>query len=174
MSKDAVELKGFEDIEKILDALPKALGPKVVRACLREGVRPYVRQARINAKAIGNSGGLAKSIGIINTRGDSVGITVGTRRGKSFKKGYIAHIVEYGAVRHPIKPKKKKNGKMLRYGHGPAYLFQGEVDHPGIKDKPFLRPAWEAKKVEVKKAVGESLKKELNGFAKAYKNARMR
>jgi HK97 gp10 family phage protein len=171
MSKDAVELKGFEDIEKILDALPKALGPKVVRACLREGVRPYIKEAKQNASNADNTGGLSKSIGVLNTRGDSVGITVGTRRGKSFKKGYIAHIVEYGAAPHVISPKKKKKGKVLKFGGG---FVTGSVNHPGMKQQPFLRPAWETKKAVVKKAIGEALKKELNGFGKAYKNARMR
>jgi HK97 gp10 family phage protein len=171
MSKDAVELKGFDDINRILDALPKALGPKVVRACLREGVKPYIKEAKQNASNADNTGGLSKSIGILNTRGEQVGITVGTRRGKNYKKGYIAHIVEYGAAPHAI---RGKAGKKLAFSHGGSSVVVSQVSHPGIKQQPFLRPAWETKKAVVKKNIGEALKKELNGFAKAYKNAKMR
>jgi HK97 gp10 family phage protein len=170
MSKDAVELKGFDDINRILDALPKALGPKVVRACLREGVKPYIKEAKQNASNADNTGGLSKSIGILNNKGE-VGITVGTRRGKRYKKGYIAHIVEYGAKPHPI---RAKPGKKLAFSNKGKSTVVDEVWHKGIKDQPFLRPAWDSTKGAVKREVAKSLKKELNGFAKAYKNAKMR
>jgi hypothetical protein len=151
----------------MLEALSKHLSPDVVKKHLRAGARVIQAEARQNAP-----GGIAETIGIVENPDERIGVILTARRSKRYPKGYIAHIVEYGAAPHPIKSKK---GKKLRYGFGPAFLFAGDVTHPGVGGKPFMRPAWETKKKPAEAKIGQGLKKELDsGFAKGYKNARMR
>jgi HK97 gp10 family phage protein len=140
-----LQLKGFEDIEKILEALPKSLGPKVVRQCLRKGVRPMVRAAKANAPK--DEGTLKKSIGVINggkTQGTA--IVVGPRRGAGkTADGWHGHFVEYGVspriVKKPTREHYKKNTKL---GDMPA--------------KPFMRPAWDSTRDIVRQEIARSLK----------------
>jgi HK97 gp10 family phage protein len=141
----------FDDIERILDALPKALGPKVVQKCLREGAKPLVKQIKANAPV--KTGKLKKSIGIVNGRGENkASVTVGPRRGKGkYTKGWAAHIIEYGAAAHTIKPKKKKG---LAFGG----TVQPEVHHPGSKAHPFMRPAWDTHHAIVRQEIAKNLR----------------
>jgi HK97 gp10 family phage protein len=154
MSK-AFTFEKFDDIERILDALPQALGPKVVQKCLREGAKPLVKQIKANAPV--KSGKLKKSIGVVNGRGAEKGsVTVGPRRGRGkLTKGYAAHILEYGAAPHLIKPKKKKGLKF----NG---TVQPEVHHPGIKAQPFMRPAWDTHHMLVRQEIARQLRQVLD------------
>jgi HK97 gp10 family phage protein len=147
MSK-GVKMEGFADIEKILDALPKALGPKVVQDSIRDGVKPLIKQAKANApRRPGSKGGsLKKSIGVIKGGKTQEGtVVVGPRRGKGkTTDGWHAHLVEYGVspriVKKPTKGHYKK-GTVL--GAMPA--------------KPFMRPAWDTTNGLVRQKIAKNL-----------------
>jgi HK97 gp10 family phage protein len=149
MSKDAVELKGFDDINRILDALPKALGPKVVRKCLRDGVKPLIAAARANTPQ--DTGNLKKSIGVINGKKKQAGaIIVGPRRGKGkTSDGWHAHFFEYGVTPRIVKKPTKGHYK------------KGTVLGP-IEAKPFMRPAWDTTKDIVRMEIARSLREVLD------------
>lgn len=55
---------------------------------------------------------------------------------------WYSHFVEYGTVEHGINPKNKT---LLSFpgthGYSGQQIAVGHVDHPGVKAKPFLRPA---------------------------------
>jgi HK97 gp10 family phage protein len=146
---ETVKFEGFKDIEKILDALPKALGPKVVRESLRKGVKPYIMQARSNAPK--DKGDLGKSIGVINSKNkDRSGIIVGPRRGKGkTSDGWHAHLVEYGVSPRIVKKPTKKH-------------YQKGTVLGAMPDKPFLRPAWDATNGLVRAGIARSLREVLD------------
>lgn len=168
-----VQILGGKETEQILAALGESLGPKVVREHIRAGARVIVKQAQENASHADVTGGVRKSIGTINNKEDKLGVIVTARRSKRYKKGYVAHLLEYGAAPHIISLKKGKDGKKaLKMANGG---FAREVEHPGIKPSPFMRPAWDTKKDQALKVIREGLKKEVtSNFAKRYKNTRMR
>jgi HK97 gp10 family phage protein len=144
-----VKFEGFADIEKILDALPKALGPKVVQTCLRKGAKPYVRQAKANAPV--GTGDLKRSIGVLNGKGNyKASVTVGPKRGKGKSAdGWHAHLVEYGvAPRIVSKPTKGYYKKGTKLGD--------------MKAQPFLRPAWDTTNILVRTEIAKSLREVLD------------
>jgi len=72
-------------------------------------------------------------------------------RGKKAKKAaFYAPWIEFGTKGHGIKPETRK-----------ALAFEGVfamgADHPGIPARPFIGPAWDAKKPEIIKAVTKAI-----------------
>jgi HK97 gp10 family phage protein len=142
-------MEGFADIEKILDALPKALGSKVVRKCLKDGVKPLIKAAKANAPQ--DKGNLKKSIGVINGgKTQGAAIVVGPRRGKGkTSDGWHAHFFEYGVTPRIVKKPTKGHYK------------KGTVLGP-IAAKPFMRPAWDNTHVIVRQKIASNLREVLD------------
>lgn len=144
----------------MLKALERLADEKEMRKHMRKGARVIQQEAVQNAGLADDSGELGQSIGIIDDPDNPTGVILHPRRSKRFKKGYIAHIVEYGAAPHIIKPKK---GKVLKLKNG---FVTGGITHPGARAQPFMRPAWDTQKKEAQNKIAESLRKELNKKAK--------
>ena len=57
---------------------------------------------------------------------------------------WYSHLVEYGTSPHTM-PRKSKTGKRMMFpGTGPSFgtrVMTDHVDHPGIRQQPFMRPA---------------------------------
>lgn len=55
---------------------------------------------------------------------------------------WYSHFIEYGTVEHGIDPKNKTVLSFPgTHGFSGQQIVVGHVDHPGVKAKPFLRPA---------------------------------
>ena len=58
---------------------------------------------------------------------------------------WYAHFVEYGTIRHEMPRISSKKGHIMSFPGTNEYkgqlVFTKKVNHPGIKRKPFLRPA---------------------------------
>jgi HK97 gp10 family phage protein len=143
MSK-AFTFERFEDIERILDALPEKLGPKVVRECLKDGVKPMIKAAKANAPK--GKGNLKKSIGVINGgKTQGAAIVVGPRRGKGkTADGWHAHFFEFGVTPRIVKKPTKGHYK------------KGTVLGP-IEQKAFMRPAWDNTHMIVRQKIAKNL-----------------
>ena len=135
MASNGFDLEGFAALEEVLAGLGSGFGDQVVDKILRNAAGPYVKRAKELSSNADVTGDVTKSIGIIANR-KANSITVGPRRGGGYK-GYVAHILEYGAAPHVIRAKAA--GKHLSF-NGKAY---SEVNHPGIAAQPFLRPAFD-------------------------------
>lgn len=153
------EMKGFEEIEKVLAALPDKLGPQVLTRTLRKAAKPLTDEAkRLVPK---RSGELAKSIGVVAAKdfGNYTGVYVGPRRG--IYGGHHAHLVEYGtAMRKLDKPTLIKiGGKLVT------------ITHTGtMPAKPFMRPAYDSKIDEVQQEVKRVLQEEIaSGYKGVFK-----
>jgi HK97 gp10 family phage protein len=141
----AFTFEKFDDIERILDALPEKLGPKVVQKCLREGAKPLIRQARTYAPK--DKGTLSKSIGAIKGGMTQQGtVIIGPRRGKGkTSDGWHAHFTEYGVTPRIVKKPTKGHYK------------KGTVLGP-IKAEPFMRPAWDMTNGLVRTEIAKNLR----------------
>lgn len=152
-------MKGFEDIDKVLAALPGKLGPQVLTKTLRKAAKPLVDEAKLKVPKA--SGELAKSIGVVAAKesGNYTGVHVGPRRGNY--GGHHAHLVEYGtAARKLDKPALVKiGGKTVA------------ITHTGtMPAQPFMRPAFDAKIGQVQDEVKIGLYNLLeSGFKGVFK-----
>jgi hypothetical protein len=159
------KVKGVRDAKGMLSALSRLTKEKEMRKHMRKGARVIQQEAVLNASGADPSGELGKSIGIVDDPDEPTGVILHPRRSKQFKKGYIAHIVEYGADPHPIKP--KKTGGKLAFMYKGKLVMPKEIPlHPGSPQRPFMRPAWDAKKKDAKTVIGASIKKQMTGKAK--------
>jgi HK97 gp10 family phage protein len=140
MSRASVNVKGLQELQKYLDTLPNKIQNNIMRGALRAGSRVIALEAR--TRVVERSRRLAKSVRYNTTRDPSRTKVVGyVRAGGKGKQGrtmgaFYAKFVEYGTRPHVIKAKK------------PGGLFgKGimQVNHPGAKMKPFMRPAMDSK-----------------------------
>ena len=133
----SVKIEGLSEMNKALKKLDAKVATKISRAGLAEAAK--VMRKEMRARAPRDSGNLRKNIKYklkrFQRRGykGSVGV---------MSKAFYASFIEYGSSPHKIK----------------GVAIEGKpfasVDHPGIEAKPFLRPAFEAKKEAAIKAIG--------------------
>ena len=162
-----VRVKGLAELQRFLDQLPAKLEANVMRGALRAGVQP-IKAAAVSACPVGPpsasgakkyglyAGALRDSIRISSRRklGQvSAAVKVGGKR-KGVNVWY-AHLVEFtGARQHAIK------GRLF----GSLFIggaFVNAVDHPGMRPRPFLRPALDAQAQSAVVAAGEYIKTRL-------------
>jgi HK97 gp10 family phage protein len=153
------ELEGFAELEQVLAGLPGKLGDQTVDKILRKAAQPYLKRAKELSSNQDVTGDTTKSLGIIANRKTN-SITVGPRRGGQYK-GYVAHILEYGAAPHRIAAKAA--GGLLSF----AGTFTQEVNHPGIAAQPFLRPAFDATKDQVQQRIKDQCREIITSEFKA-------
>jgi HK97 gp10 family phage protein len=146
---DLVNVKGLAELQKLLNTLPAKMEANVLRGALRSGAKVVMEQAKQNAPI--ESG----------TMKDGLKISTSNRRGvvsASVKArgphGFLAHFHEYGTQPHTISGKK---GGMLNING----TLIPSVEHPGIKPRPFMRPALDARAQDALVETGEYIKKRL-------------
>lgn len=101
-----------------------------VEAVMKKGTKDIRRQAAQRAPV--RSGKLKKSL---KTR-----FRMAKCEGQVYTKLPYAHIVEYGAKAHSIKPKEKKT---LRFYQSGDFHFARQVKVPKYTAKPYLRSAYD-------------------------------
>jgi hypothetical protein len=144
-------LKGGPELMALLDRIPERLGRNIVRGGLRAAAKVVADEAKLRVGA--NS--IAKQIKLSSgVKGTVVSAKVVVREQKH-TKGYAAYFLEYGVEPHWIRT-KRKGGLSL----GPDQV-RSIVEHPGFGQRPFLRPALDAKAVEAIDALGEYVKSRL-------------
>ena len=156
------QLEGFEALNEVLAGLPGRFGDQQVDKILRKAAGPYLKKAKELSSNADVTGDTTKSLGIIANRKNN-SITVGPRRGGQYK-GYVAHILEYGAAPHRIAA--KATGGMLSF----AGTYAHEVNHPGIAPQPFLRPAFDATSGQIVQSVKDQCAEIIaTGFKSVFK-----
>lgn len=152
---------GGQELAKLLQTLPVKLEKNIMRAALAAGARVIAQEAKANAPVGKPSNVAAEKYGAYpGALRDSVRVTSRfTRDGKATasvkaggkaKKGakvFYAHMVEFGTGQHLIRPRAKK---ALQMG---GQIVRGEVMHPGVRPRPFMRPAADGKLAEATAAV---------------------
>lgn len=142
---DLVNVKGLDELQKLLDTLPSKMEANVMRGALRAGMKPVLESARSNVRK--RSGKLAEGLKI-GTR--KRGYQMVSRLQAKGEHGYLAPWIEYGTSPHIIKGP-------LRFGK----RWYRNVRHPGARPYPFMRPALDSRKGAALRATGEYIKRRL-------------
>lgn len=115
---------------------------------------------------------MAKGAAMNALRGDNLSVVfVGPARRKRSRATKIAHIIEYGAGPHIIKPRKSNKRGKLSFTVGDDRAMPAEVMHPGHAPKPFMRPGFEEAKEKSLSLIAGSLRA---AIGKAAERARRR
>lgn len=141
------QVAGLDELKKILLSLPAKIEKQVTQRALSAGARVLRDLAKENAPQ--DQGQLVNSIRVAL---DRKAVKAGVVRMKVIaggKKAFHAHFVEYGTASYyagtgrtvgaPYKIEAKLS-KGLSFGG----LLVQQVEHPGVKPQPFMRPAWDA------------------------------
>lgn len=128
-----VGITGGAELAEALRQFPVKLEVQVMASALRGGAK-VVQQQAINNVPV-DSGDLRDSIKIRRRTNKRTGfLNLGVVAGN--KKAWYAHLVEFGAKAHIIKPKARKS--LLIAG-----LLREIVHHPGAKPSGFMRRAFD-------------------------------
>ena len=176
-------IDGLSDLYKLMQELPGKVEGNIVRGALRAG-QTVIKNA-IQAKAPQKSGALRNSVRIrFKSKSQKKGyvrmqVVVGD------KKAWYSHLIEYGTAsfytgkgksigRPYIIRAKDSKGNELGTGLKRRALKIGatmvdQVTHPGIKPKPFVRPAFDESQGAALEAVIAYMR---NRIPKEFKKAR--
>lgn len=186
----SLQLQGFDEFQRRLRLLPKKVAGKAVRQALREGAK--IIQAEAKARVPVRTGTLKKSIKVRAAKGRKRGeaaIAVTTGQGDFVGDTFYGAFLEYGhklgsrrsseatkSLRkraQALREYRKDTGsklwesteKILR-----ARAKQSQrADQEGRRDvppRPYMRPAFDAKKDAAEKAIATRLNIEINKAAK--------
>lgn len=147
-----VKIKGFAELDKALAELPAKIEKNIIRSALRAAAK--ITEAEAKRQVPVRTGKLRDSIRVSTKL--VKGKPLATVTAGASKKGgpFYAHLVEFGAKAHFIKPKKAKSLFL-------AGVFREGVDHPGARKHPFMRPALDASAQAAVLAFGNQVKARL-------------
>lgn len=154
----------IKEIQKALKGLPKEFSKRRKQTILKKGLEPFINAAI--SKAPKDTGDLKLSIGTKTFRNNTNGVFGGVVTKKKIKIGgsvgtetvdaFYAKFIEYG-YRQIAWPTK---GETLRK----SYISKGRVQK--IAPRPFLRPAWDATKGQVKTVTIAVAEKRIKAYMK--------
>ena len=122
-------IAGGRELDAFLQQLPVKVEKNILRAALRAGVNEYKGVAARGVPV--DEGDLKRSLRV-TTRVKKGTVYASLKVGG--RAAPHAHLVEFGTKPHKIRPKSKK---ALSFGGKAAR----EVNHPGARPQPFMRPA---------------------------------
>jgi len=165
---ETIRVTGLSELQKFMDTLAPKLEANVMRGALRSGSKLIMEQAKANvpvgatasenARLYGGYAGALRDSIRLGTRIKGHWVAARVIVGGKTKGGadvWYAHIIEYtGAKPHSITAKDRK-------GLSIGGLFFQSVQHPGMKARPFLRPALDHRAQPAVIAAAEYLKRRL-------------
>lgn len=151
MASELVNVAGLKELNDMLQQLPVRVEKNIMRTAI--GAASRVVRDRAKELAPVDSGQLRKSIrsGSTRVRAGSAQVTVSAG-------AWYARFLEFGTasfytgdgktVGKPYKiPKRSRTGKVSRNKKALAFSGGGvvvnNVTHPGVRPKPFMRPAFD-------------------------------
>ena len=148
MTQSFKNIKGGQELFAMLQTLPVKLEKNILRGAMRAGAKVIATEAKNNAPV--KSGELLGSIKI-GTKSKKGQVIASVKVGN--KKVWYSHFIEFGTAAHTITAKKGA----LSFGG-----FVGKsVEHTGIRAKPFMRPALDAKSNQAIQEAGNYIAKRL-------------
>ena len=120
------------ELDAFLQQLPVKVERNILRAAMRAGANEFKKAAKDGVPV--DDGDLKASIRVTTrTKGSTVyaSLKAGGRKAPHW------HWVEFGTATHKI---KAKPGHALSFGG----VTVQDVNHPGAKPKPFMRPAFDS------------------------------
>lgn len=146
-----IKLSGLEDVIKELRARDLDVKAGLVTIC---DAGAQVVEEEIRDRAPGRlSDATMRRVRDRSAR--RVAVDVGFVR----KQSFIARFLEFGTKPHIIKVRARKRGaKKALYFNG---VWRRQVNHPGARKQPFIRPGFEAATGEATDAIGRETKRVL-------------
>lgn len=150
------EIKGAEEIYKMLSGLPEKMEVRILRGAVRAGAKTVLDEAQSRAPV--RKGALRSSLRV-STRSKRGQVRASVVAGGNKKGGvFYAAMVEGGTKAHVIKARKKSlivGGGFFRY-----------VNHPGAKANPFMGAALKSKTQEAIDSVAAYIRARLDKLVK--------
>lgn len=151
-----VQLHGLEELKKTLNDLPLALGEKVLRGSLRSAANVIRNEARNNAPVLKKD--------VPHRKPGTVRDAIVVRRSKQDKYGVYVSVKPLGKSK--IKSFKQSGGKSNQNPDDPFYWVFKEFGTSSQPADPFMRPAFESKKMDALGVVQSKMKSRLQSEAK--------
>lgn len=125
----------YADVTKLTEALHQAAATSQVttQQVLVQSANHIL--AEMEARVPVRTGKLRGSLSI---RVDTDKVTIGPNENIAPYAGYV----EFGTKPHTIRPKRP--GGVLAFDVGGRTVFTKQVNHPGTRPQPYVRPAFEA------------------------------
>lgn len=143
------KVTGLRELNAALAELPKATGKAVLRRVGTAALQPFDKAWRANAAAFRLTGALEESGG--------VGIKLTKRQARLARKDDL----DRAAV-------------TINAGPGDPAAVQDEFGNEHQAATPFVRPAWDATKAAIPRAVGDALGSEIEAAATRIGNKQVR
>lgn len=166
MAKSRIRIEGLRELEKALKELPRATAKNVMVRTLKNASEPMVSMAAENAPVL--TGALKASIGVSSRKPKDAKGPGAAAFAEAMKRG--ASKAEAGQA---ARAANAKVGGSVEVYVGPGRHPQGVLQEFGTAHnapKPFMRPAWDATKMDVlgriKTALGDEIMKAARRLAK--------
>ncbi len=151
---DTINVTGGKQLAQFLQSLPLKIEKNIMRAALRAGARVIADEAKKNVPV--QLGDLKRSI---RTGSNAKKGRVEATAKAGNKKAYYYRFVEFGTAAHIIKAGKNKQKLVFTARDGKKVEIP-QVNHPGAKAKPYMRPALDSKGNEAVVAVTKKFVKD--------------
>jgi len=151
-----ISVAGAAQIQKALQEATNRAANILEEATL-SGAEVIRAEAERNAPR--DTGGLAENIEMIVTEKsrDKINVAIGpdvAKPNRKAKRHFYGLFVEFGTQAHTI---KARAGRALRIGDE----FKAVAEHPGMRPRPFMRPALDSKQKSVQDKIADELKSRL-------------
>lgn len=161
--KTSIKVEGLKELEAALAELPKSTGKNVMRRVARKALEPVIAAAKPYAPW--GKGKLRKSLAVstkLSKRQASLA------RGQDRAEGKASITVYAGATALP-------HAHLMEFGTKNRVQKSTGRSTGSVKPRPFMRPAWDAKKDEVLKIFRTDMWKEIEAAAQrlAKKQAKL-
>jgi len=144
LASSGVEIKGLREINRELKNLDRKVATKISRAGAAKMAQVIRKEMRRRAPK--RTGKARKNIRYKIKKLPGGGGFYGWVG--PFDEAFYLRFIELGTQAHFIPSKPKRGSKRKQKPVAFDGMVFSRVNHPGITAQPFLRPAYEAKKVE--------------------------
>jgi HK97 gp10 family phage protein len=159
-NKVTIELKGLRELDNALRALPVEIKrSKIIYRALHDGARVISAEAKRRAPLLQDAQDKRRQRGAIRS-----GITQAASRSQDFEVDI--RVRNRGYIFAPG-PDTRSNAKSAQRAGNPNYWWLVEFGTSKMSARPFLRPAFEARKVAAAEAIRESLRKGIRAVTAA-------
>lgn len=150
MSTRDQTIVGGAQLDDLLQTLPAKLQKNINRSALRAGAAVLLPEVQ---QRIPVDSGQLRASARITTRARGATVSASVKVGNFV--AWYAHLVEYGTQAHIERP--RETGGAMQFGG----VTTREVNHPGTRPQPFMRPAIDQRFPEVVQAVTNKIRERL-------------
>ena len=156
-----IRLDGAAAMDRVLREMPKKVARKALNNAVLAGAGVIRKAALANLGGVGGR----RAIVTANVRASEHSIT---RRVGIHKDRWYLSFREFGTKPHIIRNKSRSDAKLLANPET-GQIFGSVVEHPGQRQRPFLRPAFDGNAIKaidvIGKRLGDNIEKEATKLA---------